>query len=60
MPNVGLHLYVEDVEGLVEKAAKSDFVVVRPVEEQPYGDREATIADPFGVIWFVATHIRDE
>jgi PhnB protein len=60
MPNVGLHLYVEDVDELVKRAAASDFQIVRPTEEQPYGDREATLADPFGVIWFVATHLRDE
>jgi PhnB protein len=54
-----MHLYVEDVDDLVQRAADHGVQVVSPVQEQPYGDREATIADPFGIVWFVATHVSD-
>jgi uncharacterized glyoxalase superfamily protein PhnB len=27
--------------------------------DQPYGDREVSIADPFGIVWFLATHLQD-
>jgi uncharacterized glyoxalase superfamily protein PhnB len=33
--------------------------VLHPIEDQPYGDREVSIADPFGIVWFVATHLHD-
>jgi PhnB protein len=33
--------------------------VVRPVENQFYGDRMGTIEDPFGHGWYVATHVED-
>ncbi len=57
MPPVGMHLYVEDVDALVDRVAAADGRVIMPVTEQFYGDREATLADPFGIIWFVATYV---
>jgi PhnB protein len=33
--------------------------VVRPPEDQFYGDRAATIQDPFGHLWSLHTHVRD-
>jgi PhnB protein len=33
--------------------------VVRPLEDQPYGDRSATFDDPFGHRWTIATHVED-
>jgi uncharacterized glyoxalase superfamily protein PhnB len=33
--------------------------VIRQPADQDYGDREATVADPFGIVWYVATHIKD-
>ncbi len=55
---VGLHVYVEDVDTLVDRATAHGIRVVGPAEEQPYGDRDTTIADPFAIIWYVATHVR--
>jgi len=60
LPQVGMHLYVEDVDAVVARAAAAGVRVVRPVEEQPYGDREASLADPYGIVWFVATHVCDD
>ena len=54
-----LHLYVPDVDATVAAAEKAGANVRRPVEEQPFGSRLATIIDPFGVRWMVATHVRD-
>lgn len=31
----------------------------RPVETKFYGDRMGTIADPFGHVWHVSTHVED-
>jgi PhnB protein len=53
---VGIHVFVEDVDGLVERAAGAGARVVRPPADQFYGDRSATIEDPSGHRWFFATH----
>jgi PhnB protein len=59
LPPVGIHLYVEDVDAVLAKATSAGVRVLHPIEDQPYGDREVSIADPFGIVWFVATHLHD-
>src|SRR5437763_16860398 len=59
LPPVGMHLYVEDVHAVVARAEAAGVRGVRPVQRQPYGDLEASLADPFGIVWFVATHVGD-
>ena len=39
---------------LFEKQAGAK--VIKPVQDQFYGDRTASLEDPFGHIWFLATH----
>ena len=53
--SVKLHLYVEDVDAVVKKAEAAGATVLRPVQDQFYGDRSGMIVDPFGHQWFVAT-----
>jgi PhnB protein len=50
---------VEDVDAFFERAVAAGARVVNPIADQPYGDREGGLADPFGVTWWVATHISD-
>jgi PhnB protein len=57
--SVLLHQYVQDVDALVARAEAAGATVVRPIEDQFYGDRAATIQDPFGHLWSLHTHIRD-
>jgi PhnB protein len=52
---VSLHIYVEDVDAVVKKAEAAGATVLRPVEDQFYGDRSGMIADPFGHHWHLAT-----
>jgi PhnB protein len=56
---VGLCLYVEDVDALAARATAAGATVVRPVQDQFYGDRSGTFADPFGHVWTIATHKED-
>jgi PhnB protein len=56
---VGLHLYCGDVDSLFAQAVQAGAKVVRPPEDQFYGDRTGTLEDPFGHLWFVATHKED-
>ena len=56
---VSLHLYVEDVDAVVARAVAHGAKVIRPVQDQFYGDRSGIILDPFGHSWNIATHIED-
>ena len=56
---VGLHLYLKDVDGTVEKAVAAGAKLERPVKDQFYGDRSGQIRDPFGHVWNVSTHKED-
>lgn len=56
---IALHLYVEDVDAQFAQAIAAGGEVVNAVQDQFYGDRSGSLRDPFGVVWFVATHKED-
>ena len=57
--SVQLHVYVRDVDAVCQKAVAAGGKLTRPVEDKFYGDRAGTIEDPFGHVWYVATHKED-
>jgi len=56
---VTIHLYVEDVDATVARALAAGATLKRPVADRFYGDRSGGVTDPFGHLWFVATHKED-
>jgi len=56
---VQLHLYVRDVDATVEKALAAGGKLTRPIEDKFYGDRAGTVEDPYGHVWYIATHKED-
>ena len=56
---VTIHVYVEDVDATFERAVAAGAKVLRPVENQFYGDRSGQFEDPFGHRWNVASHVED-
>jgi PhnB protein len=56
---VSIHLYVKDVDTVTKAATKGGAKLLKPVSEMFYGDRAATLEDPYGHKWTVATHIED-
>jgi PhnB protein len=56
---VMLHLYVEDSDAVVGRAVSAGAKLLRPVQDQFYGDRSGTVADPYGHVWHVSTHKED-
>ena len=56
---VSLLLYVPDVNATVDRAVGAGAEITRPLKDQFYGDRTASLRDPFGHLWTVATHIED-
>ena len=56
---VSIHLYVKNVDAIAARATAAGGKLVRPVQDQFYGDRTGSIEDPFGHVWHVATHQED-
>ncbi len=56
---VTLSVYADDVDAVVARAEQAGATVLRPVEDQFYGDRSGEFEDPFGHRWSVATHVED-
>lgn len=56
---VSIQMYVENVDQVVAKARTAGATTERELRDEFYGDRTATLRDPFGHRWHVATHIRD-
>ena len=51
-----LYLYVENVDKVVEKAAKLGATPQGPVMDMFWGDRCGTVVDPDGYSWMIGTH----
>jgi uncharacterized glyoxalase superfamily protein PhnB len=56
---VTLHLYVEDVDALFDRAVSAGAEVLLPVADQFWGDRYGMLGDPFGHRWSIASRIED-
>ena len=56
---VSLYVYLPDVDRVIERAVDEGAKVLKPIQDQFYGDRSGFIQDPFGHLWGVATHIED-
>src|ERR1700688_2391704 len=57
--SVSLHVYLENVDDIVQKAIDAGAKLLRPIQNQFYGDRSGTLIDPFGHMWSVATPVED-
>ena len=51
---MGIHLYVDDTDAVYERALRAGGKAIRPPTDMPYGERAATVADPFDNQWFIA------
>jgi PhnB protein len=56
---ISIVLYVDDVDLTYPQAIAAGGTEIRPLQDQFYGDRSATLKDPFGHVWTVSTHIAD-
>ena len=56
---VSVHLYVSNCDALAKRALAAGATEVRPVADQPYGDRSGTFRDPFGHRWMLSTKQED-
>ncbi|MQA06782.1 MAG: VOC family protein [Streptosporangiales bacterium] len=56
---VALFVYLEDVDKAYERAIEEGAASVSKPADHFYGDRVATIDDPYGHRWNLATHVED-
>ena len=57
--SIGIFMYVNDVDEVVQQAVDAGGTVTMPVEDQFWGDRFGAVADPWGHQWQIATHKED-
>jgi PhnB protein len=56
---VSLLVYVNDVDNAFKTAIDAGATLLRPLENQFWGDRMGSLTDPFGHQWSLATHVED-
>ncbi len=54
-----IYLYMDDVDAVYKRALQAGVASLSEPTDQPYGDRVAGVKDPFGNVWYIATHIED-
>ena len=52
-------VFAEDVDAIHKAALAKGAKELRAPEDQFYGDRSATVEDPWGHRWTVMTHVED-
>jgi uncharacterized glyoxalase superfamily protein PhnB len=57
--SVVIHLYVEDADASIQRAAGAGATVTMPAMDMFWGDRFGQVRDPFGHLWSIATHKED-
>jgi PhnB protein len=55
IPRIGLRLYVPDVDATYARASRAGASGEGPSDRPHQGVRGATVHDPFGVTWWLAT-----
>ena len=52
-------IYVENADAMAERAVKAGAALLRPVKTEFYGERVATLKDPFGHKWSFQTRVEN-
>ncbi len=54
-----IYLYVPDCDAVYQQALAAGGVSVFEIMNLPSGERYGGVKDPFGNIWWIATHVED-
>ncbi len=54
-----IYVYVTDSDSLYQRALDAGGTSVFPIMTLPNGERYGGVKDPFGNIWWIATHVED-
>ena len=55
--SIAIHLHVENMDALMQRAVEAGATVVREPEDQFYGERSGMLRDPFGHEWLLGQQI---
>ncbi|MFD3573317.1 VOC family protein [Streptomyces sp. NPDC058644] len=58
-PSVALHVFVDDVDALADRAVTAGAELLQPPMNMFHGDRTAILRDPYGHVWVFLTHLED-
>jgi uncharacterized glyoxalase superfamily protein PhnB len=56
---MNLHVYIDDVDSLYQRAITAGGTSIREPETTFYGERSAGVKDPGGNTWWLACHVED-
>jgi uncharacterized glyoxalase superfamily protein PhnB len=56
---VTIHMFLKDADLVFKRAVDAGAQVRMPLADMFWGDRYGVLADPFGHLWSIATHIED-
>ena len=56
-PDANVHVYVDDVDAVFQRALEAGGDEVQPVEERGDGDRRGGVRDPSGTTWWFSTQL---
>jgi PhnB protein len=54
-----VNVYVPDTDATYQRALGAGATSLMPPSDRFYGDRNAVVKDPCGIVWSLATHIED-
>jgi len=52
---MAFHVYLEDTDAVYQRALAAGAVSIQPPADQAYGERSASVTDPSGNNWYIAT-----
>lgn len=53
------YIYVPDCDAVYRRALAAGATSKQEPADQPYGDRNSAVTDPFGNTWYIGTHVKD-
>ena len=57
--SIAIHLYIPDVDAVIQQAVTAGAKMINQAEDKFYGDRSGMIEDPYGITWCISTHVQD-
>jgi PhnB protein len=55
----GVFMYIEDIDAVFKQAVDAGATSQSEPEDMFWGDRFGTLTDPYGHVWYLATHVED-
>lgn len=52
-----IHLHVDDVDALTKQVVDAGAKLLMPPADQPHGERQSKVLDPYGHEWLLGSHI---